>query len=516
MTPPGTASEPTAEGGPALRTGTASGAVAAVPAAAGTRTEASPEGGPGTAAGTGPGAGPHPRRWWALAAVAVGQLMIAADATVLHIALPTIQPDLGLGDGIRHWPITAFALAYAGLLLLGGRLPRLLGLRTCLLIGLGGFAAASLPAGLAGNPETLIAARGLQGAFGALYTPSALALLGTTFTAPADRARAFGVYGTIMGASTAVGLVLGGALTEWAGWRWSLLVAVPIACTALIGVLVTVHADPPGERGRLDVPGALLGTAGLIALVHGFGRTGTVGWGDPLTPLLLALGVGLLVAFVRVQRRSPHPLLPLRLFANRARVVSYLSVFAMAMGTFAGFFLLTFALQDARGLDPLRTGLAFLPYPLAMIVGVRCLRRPLERVAPHRLLVPGLLLTGFGLALLPVLGPDSPYPTHILPIFALLGLGGAAVLVTANSTATRDAGPDTAVAGALVMVSMQVGSAFGVAGLGAVAAATAGGDSVTDVLRGHGIAGLVAAGLLAGTAALVLFLSRARADSRFT
>ncbi|MQS09128.1 MFS transporter [Streptomyces sp. IF17] len=515
MTAPGPVPEPATEAGPAHRAGTASGSVR-VPAVGGTRTDPAPSAGRGTATEGETGTGSGARRWWALAAVAIGQLMIAADATVLHIALPTIQPDLGLGDGIRHWPITAFALAYAGLLLLGGRLSRLLGLRTCLLIGLGGFAAASLLAGSARNPETLIVARGLQGAFGALYTPSALALLGTTFTAPSDRARAFGVYGTIMGSSSAVGLVLGGTLTEWAGWRWSLLVAVPIAFIALAGVLLTVRADTPGDRGRLDVPGALLGTAGLIALVHGFGRTATAGWGDPLTPLLLALGAGLLIAFVRVQRQSPHPVLPLRLFADRRRVVSYLSVFAMAMGTFAAFFLLTFALQDARGLDPLRTGLAFLPYPLAMIIGVRYLRRLLERAAPHRLLAPGLLLTGAGLAFLPALGPNSPYPTHILPIFILLGLGGAAVLVTANSTATRDAGPDTAVAGALVMVSMQVGSAFGVAGLGAVAAATAGGDSVADVLHGYGIAGLVATGLLAGVAALVLILSRTRTDSRFT
>ncbi|MFG3706564.1 MFS transporter [Micromonospora sp. NPDC047670] len=455
---------------------------------------------------TAPPVATHGRRWQALAWVAIGQLMIAADATIMNIALPTVQRDLALSPAQAQWVVTAFALCYGGFLLLGGRLSARWGRRRCLLVGLGVFAAASLLGGLAANPAMIIAARAAQGVAGALFTPSVLALLGTAFPAGADRARAFGRYGTVMGSSSGVGLLLGGVLTDLAGWRWSLLVAVPIAALAAAGIVRTVDGGTGQADAPVDLVGAVLATAGLMTLVYGFSRVEAAGWDAPSTLAALAAGAILLVAFVVAQRQVAHPLLPLRVVLDRRRGGAYLAVLAMAVGNFAAFFFLTFHLQHVLGWSPVRAGLAFLPYTVAIVVGVRTARGLLTDAPVRQLLVPALLVTAAGLALLGLLRPDSGYPSLLLPVIVLLGLGNALVLVPANSVATQDAGPDAGVAGATVMTAMQVGSSLGVALLGSVAAAVAAayaGAPTEAAVRGYAIAGLSAAALLCLAAPVV-------------
>ncbi|PZF86206.1 MFS transporter [Micromonospora deserti] len=451
-----------------------------------------------------------PRRWAALGWAATGQLMIAADATIMNVALPTVQRDLALSPAQAQWVVTAFALCYGGFLLLGGRLSARWGRRRCLLAGLALFAVASLLGGLAVTPAMLITARAVQGLAGALFTPSVLALLGTSFPGGADRARAFGRYGTVMGSSTGVGLVLGGVLTDLAGWRWSLLVAVPIAAVAAAGVARTVTAGPGRADTPVDLVGAVLATGGLVALGYAASRAETAGWAGPSTLGVLAAGVAALGVFAAAQRRVAHPLLPPGVVADRRRGGAYLAVLAMAAGNVAAFFFLTFHLQHVLGFPPVLAGLAFLPYTLAIVLGVRGARRLLTDAPVRLLLVPGLLATAAGLGLLGLLRPDSGYATLLLPVIVLLGLGNAFVLVTANSVATQDAGPDAGVAGATVMTAMQVGASLGVAVLGGVAAAAADAhrraEAVTAIVAGvHGqaVASLVAAVALAVAAVAV-------------
>ncbi|CAL9481151.1 Putative multidrug resistance protein MdtD [Actinosynnema sp. ALI-1.44] len=374
------------------------------------------------------------RRWWGLIALGLGQLMIAVDATIVTIALPTLQADLRLSDDGTRWVVAAFALAFGGCLLVGGRLSDLLGRRRCLVVGVVGFAVASLLGGLAVNGPMIVAARASQGVFGALYAPAALALLGTSFTAPADRARAFGIWGTIMGSSSGVGLVLGGTLTHVLGWRSSMLIALPLAAIALVGVLVTV-VPTPGTGGRIDHVGAVLATAGLAMVVHGW-------W----------FGVLLLGLFWWRQHRTPHPLLPPRVLRHRARGGAYLAVLVLSTASFGVFYDLTFHLQDTLGLSPALTGLAFLPNTAAILLSMR-VRVPLPLVCG---------LAAAGAAVLVLWLGDGGYPTTALPALVLVGLGGGWVMATANDIATRDAGPDAGVAGASVPVSMQIGASAGV------------------------------------------------------
>ncbi|WP_406312659.1 MFS transporter [Streptosporangium sp. NBC_01639] len=458
---------------------------------------------------------PDSRRWRALGAIAVGQFMIAVDATIMNISLPSAQRALHLSDSGAQWVITVFALCYGGLLLLGGRLSDLIGRRNCLLIGLAGFAAASILGGAAVNPAMLLLSRALQGVFGALFTPSALALLGTTFTTPAERGKAFGIYGTVMGSSSGIGLMLGGVLTDTLGWRWSMYVSVPIAVAAAAGIAHAVRPAPRLAGTRVDVAGAVLATSGFMALVFGLTRAGADGWSAPLTLGCLAAGVALLALFVLLESRVAQPLLPLRVVLDRSRGSAYLAVLCMAVGNFAAFFFLTFFMQTVLKLSPLVTGLAFLPYTAAIMLAVRLARRLLERAPVRLLLCSGLLSTALALALFGLLRLDSGYAFPLLPILVLLGAGNGWVLVPANGTATLNAGPDTAVAGATVMTSMQIGASLGIALLGtaagtATAAFLGSHPAATDLagratVHGYGVAGMAGAAFLC-LAALTVFL----------
>ncbi|WP_249522694.1 MFS transporter [Modestobacter marinus] len=413
-----------------------------------------------------PDVGPDPRRWLALAVIAVAQLMVVLDASIVNIALPDAGIDLGITAANIQWVVTAYTLAFGGLLLLGGRVADFIGRKRAFLIGLAGFAGASALGGLAPNQELLFAARALQGGFAALLAPAALSLLAVTFTDPKERARAFGVFGAISGGGAAIGLILGGVLTEYASWRWTLGVNVPIALvTAVFAIGLITESRAEGDR-RYDVPGVLLSTAGLVSLVYGFSKAAEegVGWTDPVTLGLLAAAAVLLVSFVLYERRASHPLLPLRVVLDRNRGGSYLVFLLVGAGIFAIFLFLTFYFQQTLGYSPLESGFAFLPFSGGIILGAGIVSQVLPRVGPRPLIIGGLLLAAVGMLWLTGIGETSSYVTEVLPAELAISLGMAAVFVPASSTAlvgveSHDAG----IASAVLNTSQQVGGSLGLA-----------------------------------------------------
>ncbi|NRD07370.1 MFS transporter [Rathayibacter agropyri] len=423
------------------------------------------------------------RRWWTLMAVGLAQLMVVLDSTVVNIALPAAQADLGFSDGDRQWVVTAYSLAFASLLLLGGRLSDLIGRKRTFVIGLIGFAIASALGGAAPNFELLIAARALQGVFGALLAPTALAVLTTTFTVPKERARAFGVFGAIAGAGGAVGLLLGGVLTESFDWRWNLYINVIIAIVAVIGAIVFVPPiERSGPRPQLDVPGTLLVSAALFGLVFGFANAETDGWDSPLTwGPLVAAGV-LLAGFVLRQRTADHPLLPLQIVLDRDRGAAYLSVLIAGASMFGIFLFVTYYLQVSLGYSPIQTGLSFLPMigmlVLAAQLGTNLL---LPRLGPKIMVPVGMVLGVIGMLLLTRLDLGSGYAADVLPALMLLGLAMGTIMPGSMQTATRGVDVQFAgVASAMVNTSQQVGGSIGTALLNTLAA-----TAVTDYLASH-------------------------------
>ncbi|MEG3627470.1 MFS transporter [Streptomyces poriticola] len=415
-----------------------------------------------------------PRRWWGLVVIALAQLMVVLDATIVNIALPSAQRELGMSDGNRQWVITAYTLAFGGLLLLGGRIADLAGRKRTFVIGLVGFAAASALGGAATGPAMLFGARALQGAFAAVLAPSALSLLTTTFTDPKERGKAFGIYGALAGSGAAIGFLVGGILTEYLDWRWCLYVNVPIAAIALLGALALLH-DRPGHRGaRLDVPGVLLGCGGLVALVYGFAEAESRGWSDALVLGCLAGSVVLLTAFVRWQSRARSPLLPLHIIRDRNRAGCFLTMLLAVIGLFGLFLFMTYYLQVILGYSPVRTGLAFLPLTAAIITGsTQISARLLHHVPPRMLLVPGMLLASGGMMLLTRMTVHSSYASEILPALLLIGLGMGLTFMPVFATATAGVAPhDSGVTSATVNTSQQVGGSIGTALLNTVATTT--------------------------------------------
>jgi EmrB/QacA subfamily drug resistance transporter len=425
---------------------------------------------------------PASRRWSALVFIALAQLMVVLDATIVNIALPSAQRALHISDADRQWMITAYTLAFGGLLLLGGRVGDLIGRKRAFLIGLVGFAGASALGGAAVDEGMLLGARALQGAFGALLAPSALSLLSVTFTDARERAKAFGVYGAIAGGGGAIGLIVGGLLTEYLNWRWALYVNVPVAVAGLTGGLAFIH-DPVTTRARprLDLPGVVLVSTGLIALVYGFTRAESEGWSEHgVVGLLGAAGV-LLVAFVVVEHLTKAPLLPLRVVLDRNRGGAYLAVGLSVIGMFGLFLFMTYDLQIVKHYSPVKTGLAFLPLTAAMITGSTQISARLMNHVPARLLmVPGLMVAAAGISLLTRLRPGSAYAATILPSQVLLGIGLGAALMPAMNLATAGVrAHDAGIASAMVSTSQQIGGSIATALLSTVAASAATGY-VTD------------------------------------
>ena len=415
-----------------------------------------------------------PRRWLALVFIALAQLMVALDATIVNIALPWAQASLHVSDASRQWVITGYTLAFGGLLLLGGRIADRFGRKRTLLAGLAGFAAASALGGAAGSFELLIAARALQGAFAALLTPTALSLLAVTFTEPRERATAFAVYGSIAGSGAAIGLLLGGALTQFLSWRWCLYVNVPIAVVAAAGAWRLLPGGAGSSRGgRFDVAGVVLGTGGLVAVIYGCSQAVSLGWASPQVAGLLAGGCLLLGGFVLRERAAKSPLLPLQIVLDRTRGGMYLAVLLSLAGLLAAFLFITYYLQVVLRYSPLESGLAFLPVTVSSQLGSWLVaRRLLPRVPPRALVVPGLLVAASGVALLTRLQPDgTSYFITVLPAELLLGAGIACAMVTAFSNATLGVARSLAgVASAAVNMAQQIGASVGVAVLNSVAA----------------------------------------------
>lgn len=407
-----------------------------------------------------------PRRWLALAVIAVAQLMVVLDASIVNIALPSAQRDLGITDANRQWMITAYTLAFGGLLLLGGRIADFVGRKRTFIIGLLGFAGASALGGISPNAELLFAARALQGAFGALLAPAALSLIAVTFTAPKERARAFGVFGAIAGGGAAIGLLLGGVLTEYASWRWCLGVNVPIAVLTALAAVPVVHESRAPGNTRYDLPGAALVTAGLVALVYGFTEAAKpdVGWHAPATIGVLVGAVVLLAAFVVWESRAANPLLPLRIALDRNRGGAYLTFLLVGAGLFAMFLFLTYYFQAVLGYSALRSGFAFLPFSGCLIVVSGAVSQLLPRTGPKPVMLAGLMLAVLGMVSLVWIGPATGYATHVLPSEILLGVGLAAVLIPASSTALVGVTEhDAGVASALLNTCQQVGGSLGTA-----------------------------------------------------
>ncbi|MGI5224665.1 MFS transporter [Actinoallomurus sp. CA-142502] len=416
-----------------------------------------------------------PRRWTALLFIALAQLMVVLDATIVNIALPSAQRALHISDGDRQWVITAYTLVFGGLLLFGGRIADLVGRKRTFLIGLIGFAGASAIGGAAVNTEMLLGARALQGVFGALLAPSALSLLALMFTEPRERAKAFGIYGAIAGGGSAVGLILGGVLTEYVNWRWALYVNVPIAAVAFVGAVAFVHvAVSTGRRNRarLDIPGVILVTAGLVSLVYGFTRAESQGWSERGVIGLFVLAALLLVAFVVVEALTRAPLLPLRVVLDRNRGGAYLAVGLAVIAMFGLFLFLTYYLQIVKGYSPVRSGLAFLPFTAGMITGsTQIAARLMHRVPARALMVPGLLVAAVGMVLLTQLKVDSSYVGVVLPAELLISLGLGSTMMPAMNLATTGVAPeDAGVASAMVNTAQQVGGSIGTALLNTIAA----------------------------------------------
>jgi EmrB/QacA subfamily drug resistance transporter len=417
----------------------------------------------------------HTRRWWILAVLALAQLMVVLDSTVVNIALPSAQRALGFSNADRQWVITAYSLAFGGLLLLGGRLSDYLGRRRMFMVGLFGFGAASALGGLATGFTMLVAARVIQGAFGAILAPAALSLLTTTFSHPGERGKAFGIYGAIAGAGGAVGLILGGALTQYLDWRWCLYINVILAAVGLIGAATLLVDQPRSADRHLDVPGTLTVVAGLVGIVYGFSEADTAGWSSPLTLGLLVAGVIMLAVFAWIESRAEHPLLPLRVILDRTRGASYLAVGFVGMGMFGVFLFLTYYLQQDLSYAPLKTGLSFLPMIAALAVMSNVATNViLPRFGPRSSVVPGTVLAAGGMFLLTRLELGSSYLTNVVPALILLGMGIGLVFGTCMNLGTAGAdASDAGVASAMVSTAQQVGGSIGTALLNTIAASAA-------------------------------------------
>ncbi len=417
----------------------------------------------------------YSRRWWILAVLGTAQLMVILDSTIVNIALPTAQHDLHFSNADRQWIVTAYSLAFGSLLLLGGRIGDMVGRKRALLIGLVGFAVASAIGGSSVDFTMLVIARTVQGAFGALLAPSVLALLTTTFTDPGERGQAFGIYGAIAGAGGALGLLLGGILTSYASWRWTLFVNLVFAACAISGTLLWLKDDHGADHDPLDLPGLFLVAGGLFCLVFGFSHAETTSWGDTYTIGFLVAGVVLLAGFAFFETRAKYPLLPPRVVLNRTRGGSVLAMLFASVGIFGVFLFLTYYLQGTLGFSPVKTGVAFLPLVAALAATAQVSNRVLlPRFGPKPIVPIGLLVSGAALFGLHLVGLHSSYVTHVLPYLLVLGIGFGLSAAPAFSTGTLGLAPqDAGVGSATLNTAQQVGGSIGTSLLNTLAAGAA-------------------------------------------
>jgi len=414
---------------------------------------------------------PVDRRWLVLVVVAIAQLMVVLDSTVVNIALPSAQRSLGFPNGDRQWVVTAYALAFGSLLLVGGRLGDMYSRKWVFITGLAGFAGSSAIGGAAVSFEMLVAARALQGAFGAILAPSALGTLVSTFQDPRERGRAFGVFGSVAAGGGGVGLILGGVLTQYLSWRWTLYVNLVFAAIAIAGALAFMRSSRPAIRPRMDWPGAVLACAGLFLIVFGFSHAETAGWTATLTIGSLVLGLVLLAAFVVAERWSSHPLLPLHVILDRTRGGSYVAVGLSGIAIFGVFLFLTYYLQEVKGYSPVTSGLAFLPMIACILLSSNVSSIvTLPRLGPRVLITTGMLLGAGAMTWLAQLTVTSSYAAGVLPALIIMGLGFGMIFAPAINTATAGVQrQDSGVASALVNTMQQVGGSIGTALLSTIA-----------------------------------------------
>jgi EmrB/QacA subfamily drug resistance transporter len=467
---------------------------------------------------------PDPKRWLALAVIAVAQLMVILDSSIMNIALPSAQKALHITNADRQWMVTAYTLSFGSLLLLGGRIADYTGRKRAFVIGLLGFAASSALGGLAVNAPMLFGARALQGAFGALLAPAALSLITVTFTEVRERSTAFGVYGAIAGGGAAIGLIMGGILTQYASWRWCLFVNVPIAIVTAAAALPIVRESRASGNTSYDIPGAATVTGGLVALVYGFTLAAQDGWTSQNTVFFLAIATVLLAAFVVIEVKSTNPLLPMRILLDRNRGGSYLSAFLVGSGLLGMFLFLTYYFQGTLGYSALKAGFAFLPFSMGIIVAAGVASKLLPRFGPRFMMTGGFAAAALGLTWLSRITPDTSYLAHVLPAELLISLGMGTAFVPMSSTALFRVSPhDAGVASATLNTAQQVGGSLGTALLNTLAASA----TVTYLLtrpktpanvqaaqvHGYSVGFMVGAAFLAGAALASLFLVTAtRAD----
>ena len=437
-----------------------------------------------------------PTRWRTLFVVAIAQLMIVLDSSIMNIAIPSAKIDLGITDANQQWVITAYTLAFGSLLLLGGRIGDYMGRKRIFLIGLIGFAAASALGGIASTQGLLFASRALQGVFAALLAPAALAIISVTFKVPTERAKAFGVIGAISGGGAAIGLILGGTLTEYASWRWCLGVNTPIAIVAALLAIKFVHESKASGNNTYDIPGVVTATAGLFSLTYGFNEAATKGWSSTSTITFLVAAAVLLIIFVAIEAKVANPLMPLRVVTERNRGGSYLGSLVVGAGLFSMFLFLGLYLQVILGYSPLKSGFAFLPFTAGIIIFAGIASQLLPKFGPRALMVPGLVAAGTGLLLMTRITPDTSYTTHVLPSLLIMSSGMALVFIPLTSTSLHAVSShDTGVASAMLNTSQQVGGSLGTALLNTIAATAATsyaatnsalGDRLPDFAMTHG------------------------------
>ena len=457
---------------------------------------------------------PDPKRWLALTVVLLAQLMVVLDATIVNIAMPSAQKALHIDDANRQWILTAYTLAFGGLLLLGGRIADYVGRKRIFLIGLVVFAGASALGGFAQNEGMLFAARALQGAGGAILAPAALSIVTVTFTDVKDRAKAFGVFGAISGVGAAIGLLMGGVLTQYANWRWCLFVNIIFAAIAFIAAVPIVKESKAAGNTRYDIPGTLMSSIGIAALVYGFTEAAKSGWSSTGALVSFAIAAVLLVGFVILEGRLSNPLLPLRVVWHRNRGGSYLTSVILGAGMMGMFLFMTYYFQGTLHYSPLKTGVAYLPFSGVLIVVAGIGSTLLPRVGPRVMMTAGGLLATGAMTWLTQLRVDSSYPAMILPAFLLMAAGMALVFVPlGNTSLTGVADHDAGVASALVNTTQQVGGSLGVALLNTVFTTavatfvTAHGPAqlAQATIHGYNVAFMISA-ILIGLSTLVTFV----------
>ncbi|MCW2529840.1 MAG: transporter [Pseudonocardiales bacterium] len=438
-----------------------------------------------------PAPNPHyERRWLALGVILIAQIMILLDATVVNVALPSAQADLGFSNAARPWVVTAYLLAFGSLLPLGGRLSDAYGRKTMFILGLVGFAIASAAGGAAPNIATLIAARAIQGGFAALLAPAALSLITVIFTDMKELNKAFGIFGAVAGSSAALGLLLGGLLTDYVNWRWCMYVNIAFAIVGTIGGIALLHNSTDPDKPKLSVPSTIIGATAIFGVVFGSAKAQTGGWSSAVTLTPLIAGGLLLIGFVVLQKIDRHPLIPLHVIADRNRGAAYLTLMLGQGGVFALFLFLTYYFQDVLHYSPIKTGVAFLPMMLTVVVVATLTQSVLVRHLTMRVItVAGLLISGAGAALLTRADAGSPYAAWVLPGLILVGAGIGSAIVSAVAAGQQGVDPrDAGTAGAVNNVAQQLGAALGVAVISTFVA-----TATSHYLTDHGSTAVVSA-----------------------